>query len=75
MLGHSYFTIRTTNIAKTIINDIDSNGKGRDAIMDIQDYERVMDMIKLMDALEAGRKSGEEQGWISSEQLKSELGV
>ena len=43
--------------------------------MDIQDYERVMDMIKLMDALEAGRKSGEEQGWISSEQLKRELGI
>nr|WP_303884198.1 hypothetical protein [Veillonella dispar] len=43
--------------------------------MDIQDYERVMDTIKLMDALEVGRKSGEEQGWISSEQLKSELGI
>ena len=75
MLGHSYFTIRTTNIAKAIINDIDSNGKGRDAIMDIQDYERLMATIKLMGALETGRKSGEEQGWISSEQLKTELGI
>ena len=43
--------------------------------MDIQDHERVMATIKLMDALEAGRKSREEQGWISSEQLKSELGI
>ena len=43
--------------------------------MDIQDHERVMATIKLMDALEAGRKSGEEQGWISSEHLKSELGI
>ena len=43
--------------------------------MDIQDYERVTDTIKLMEALEAGRKFGEEQGWISSEQLKSELGI
>ena len=51
------------------------NGRGRYAIMDIQDYERVMATIKLMGALEIGRKSGEEQGWISSEQLKSELGV
>ena len=51
------------------------NGKGRYAIMDMQDYERVMATIKLMDALETGRKSGEEQGWISSEQLKSELGI
>lgn len=75
MLGHSYFTIRTTNVANAIINDMVSNGKGRDAIMDIQDYERVMATIKLMEALESGRKSGEEQGWISSEQLKSELGI
>ena len=75
VLGHSYFTIRTTNVANAIINDIDSNGKGRDAIMDIQDYERVIATIKLMGALETGRKSGEEQGWISSEQLKSELGI
>jgi len=52
-----------------------SNGKGRDAIMDIQDYERIMATIKLMEALESGRKSGEEQGWISSEQLKSELQI
>ena len=52
-----------------------SNGKGRYAIMDIQDYERVMATIKLMEALETGRKSGEEQGWISSEQLKRELGI
>ena len=64
-----------TNVANAIINKMDSNGKGRDAIMDIQDYGRVMDTIKLMEALEAGRKSGEEQGWISSEQLKSELEI
>ena len=75
MLGHSYFTIRTTNVAKVIIYDMDLNGKGRYVIMDIQDYERVMATIKLMGALEAGRKSGEEEGWISSEQLKSELGL
>ena len=75
MLGHSYFTIRTTNVANAIINDMASNGKGRYVIMDLQDYDRVTDTIKLMDALEAGRKSGEEQGWISSEQLKRELGI
>ena len=42
------------------------NGRGRYAIMAT---------IKLMGALETGRKSGEEQGWISSEQLKTELGI
>lgn len=43
--------------------------------MDIQNHERVMATIKLMEALETGRKSGEEQGWISSDQLKSELEI
>ena len=75
MLGHSYFTIRMTNVANAIINDMASNGKGRYIIMDLQDYDRVTDSIKLMGALEAGRKSGEEQGWISSEQLKRELEI
>lgn len=60
---------------KVIIYDMDLNGKGRYVIMDIQDYERVMATIKLMDTLEAGRKSGEEKGWITSDQLKSELGL
>lgn len=51
------------------------NGKGRYVIMDIQDHERVMATIKLMGALETGRTSGEEQGWISPEELKRELGI
>ena len=51
------------------------NGRGRYAIMDIQDYDRVMAAIILMEVLETGRKSGEEQGWILSEQLKRELGI
>ena len=75
MLGHSYFIIRTTNVANAIINDMALNGKGRYVIMDIQDHERVMATIKLMDTLEAGRKSGEEQGWISPKELKRELGI
>jgi len=75
VLGYSYFTIRMTNVANAIINDMASNGKGWDAIMDIQDYDRVMAAIKLMEVLETGRKSGEEQGWILSEQLKRELGI
>ena len=71
----AFFTIRTTNVANAIINDMASNGKGRYIIMDLQDYDRVTDSIKLMGALDAGRKSGEEQGWISSEQLKRELEI
>ncbi len=51
------------------------NGKGRYVIMELQDYDCVTDTIKLMDALAVGRKSGEEEGWISSEQLKRELEI
>lgn len=51
------------------------NGRGRYVIMDIQDYERVIATIKLMGALEIGRVSGEEQGWISPEELKRELDI
>lgn len=60
---------------KVIIYDINLNGKGRYVIMEIQDHERIMATIKLMSALETGRKSGEEQGWISPEELKCELGI
>ena len=60
---------------KVIIYDINLNGKGRYVIMEIQDHERIMATIKLMGALETGRKSGEEQGWISPEELKCELGI
>lgn len=64
-----------TNVANEIIYDMDLYGKGRYIIMDIQDYERVIATIKLMEALESGRTSGEEQGWISSEELKCEFGI
>lgn len=60
---------------KVIIYDINLNGKGRYVIMEIQDHERIMATIKLMSALETGRKSREEQGWISPEELKCELGI
>lgn len=60
---------------KVIIYDINLNGKGRYVIIEIQDHERIMATIKLMSALETGRKSGEEQGWISPEELKCELGI
>lgn len=47
------------------------NGRGRYAIVDIQDYEKAIATIKLMGELEKGRKSGEEKGWISSTNVKS----
>ncbi|MGI6435995.1 MAG: type II toxin-antitoxin system prevent-host-death family antitoxin [Syntrophomonadaceae bacterium] len=40
------------------------NGRGRYAIIDIADYEKIQATIKLMSELNKGRKSGEEKGWL-----------
>lgn len=47
------------------------NGRGRYALIDIADYERMQATIKLMSELEKGRKSGEEKGWILHEDVRS----
>ena len=47
------------------------NGRGRYAIVDIQDYEKTKATITLMNELEKGRKSGEEKGWLSSGDVKA----
>ena len=41
------------------------NGRGRYAIVDMQDYERTQATLRLMNELAKGRKSGEEKGWLS----------
>ena len=51
------------------------NGRGRYAIMDIEDYERTQATLQLMNELEKGRRSGEEKGWISLEDVESMLGI
>ncbi len=47
------------------------NGRGRYAIIDIQDYEKIDATRKLMDELSKGKKSGEEKGWLSPEEVKA----
>lgn len=47
------------------------NGRGKYAIIDIQDYEKAIATIQLMNELAKGRKSGEENGWVSASELKS----
>ena len=49
------------------------DGRGRYAIVDIaeqEEYERTKAALHLMCELEAGRKSGEEKGWLSSDEVK-----
>lgn len=46
------------------------NGRGRYAIIDIKDYEKTQATLALMNELEKGRRSGEEDGWLSSEDVR-----
>lgn len=51
------------------------NGRGRYAILDLRDYEKTQATLKLMSELEKGRRSGEEKGWLSLEEVEKHLGI
>lgn len=46
------------------------NGRGRYVILDMQDYEKTQAKLQLMSELAKGRKSGETEGWVSSEEMR-----
>ena len=45
------------------------NGRGRYAIVDIQDYEKTQATLRLMGELAKGRRSGETEGWLTPEDM------
>ena len=52
------------------------NGRGCYVIMDIAEYEkyeRYQAELWLMSELEKGRKSGEEKGWLTLDEVKARL--
>ncbi|MBQ7097610.1 MAG: type II toxin-antitoxin system prevent-host-death family antitoxin [Clostridia bacterium] len=51
------------------------NGRGRYAIVDIEEYEKTKAIIKLMEKLAEGEKSVKENGWLSIDEVKDALGV
>lgn len=51
------------------------NGRGKYAIVDMYDYERTQATIRLMNELEKGRRSGEEKGWLTLEDVEKHLGI
>ena len=51
------------------------NGRGKYAIVDIEEYEKTKAVIKLMGELAKGEQSGREQGWISLLQTEREVGI
>ena len=51
------------------------NGRGRYAILDIQEYERTQATLRLLRALAQGRRSGEREGWLSPEEVRAQLAL
>ena len=51
------------------------NGRGKYALLDLKDYEKMQATIKLMSALSKGEKNGREEGWLSIEEVESNLGL
>ena len=52
------------------------NGHGRYAVLDIEEYkefEKIMAWRKLKSELDKGRVSGEENSWITSDEIKAHL--
>lgn len=47
------------------------NGRGRYAILDMQDYEKTQATLRLMNELAKGRRSGEQEGWLSPEEMRA----
>ena len=47
------------------------NGRGRYAIVDMQDYEKTQATLKLMNELAKGRRSGETEGWLTPDDMRA----
>ncbi|WP_295132469.1 type II toxin-antitoxin system prevent-host-death family antitoxin [uncultured Catenibacterium sp.] len=51
------------------------NGRGRYAILDIQDFDKIQATFQLMNELSKGRRSGEVKGWLTLEDVETNLGI
>jgi prevent-host-death family protein len=51
------------------------NGRGRYAIVDIEEYEKTQAVIKLMGELAKGEKSAQVKGWTDISDVEKMLGI
>jgi len=51
------------------------DGRGRYAIVDMQDYERMQATIRLFSELSKGEKSAREDGWLTVDEVEAALGI
>lgn len=64
---YSDLLIQISNGSSVILT---RNGRCQYAILDNQEYENIKASLDLMSELSKGRKSGEEKGWLTSEDVK-----
>lgn len=51
------------------------NGRGKYAIIDINEYEKLKASLKMMSQLAQGEQAGKEKGWMTIEEVEAELGI
>ena len=51
------------------------NGRGKYAIVDIDEYERLIQTVKLLSELKKGEQSGAEKGRLTMTDIEKELGL
>lgn len=51
------------------------NGRGRYAIVDMEEYEKTHAVLKLLSELSKGERGGIENGWLTVDDVEKELGV
>ncbi len=68
-----------TDVLKDITIDspvfLTKNGRGRYAIVDMEDYERTRAIIKLMSKLSESEQITKNEGWIDGDDVMGILGV
>lgn len=50
------------------------NGRGKYAIVDMEEYEKTQAVLKLMGELSRGEQSGKDKGWADIAEVESLLG-
>jgi prevent-host-death family protein len=51
------------------------NGRGKYAVVEISEYEKLKASLKLMSKLARGEQSAKEKGWMSLEQVEAQIGL
>lgn len=65
--------LRAVSVGEPVF--LTKNGRGRYAIIDIQEYEKVKATMMLLEELAKGKKSGEENGWLTMAEVRHHLQV